>query len=157
AAAVIGHRFWQTRFHGDPAALGRTVNLNGLPFTIVGITPAAFTGVEVGRVPDIYVPVTISDRLLPGRPRLPLTNSFWLDVMGRLGPDATMQHAEAEATVLYHQANSGATRQLPPNHPLVRFFAHMRVGLIDGSKGGGGLRQDFGKPLLILMSIVGMV
>ena len=55
--AVLGHAYWQRRFGGDPAVLGRTITLGGLPFTIVGVTPAEFFGAEVGMSPSLYLPV----------------------------------------------------------------------------------------------------
>src|SRR6266571_2606545 len=86
SVAVISHRYWQSRFHGDSVIAGRAIALNGLPFTIIGVTPARFFGVEVGSSPDVYVPLAMYDRLLPGPPRLPRPNNFWLNVMGRLQP-----------------------------------------------------------------------
>ena len=121
-AVVIGHAFWKGQFGGDPAIVGRVTNLNGLPFTIVGVTPARFFGAEVGASPDVFIPLTMFDRLQRGAPRLPMINSFWLSLMARLHPDATLQRAAAEAELLFHQAATEATRELPADHPLVESF-----------------------------------
>jgi len=155
--AVIGHAFWKSRFGGDPAIVGRTANLNGVAFTIVGVTPARFFGAEVGSAPDVYIPLTMFDRLQQGAPRLPMINSFWLSLMARLHPDATMQRASAEAELLYHQAASEPTRGLPPDHPLVEYFRRMHVSLAPGDKGIGDIRAQFGRPLAVLMAVVALV
>jgi predicted permease len=155
--AVIGHAFWKSRFGGDPAIVGRTANLNSVAFTIVGVTPARFFGAEVGTAPDIYIPLTMFDRLQQGAPRLPMINSFWLSLMARLHPDATMQRASAEADLLYHQAASEPTRGLPPDHPLVEYFRRMHVSLAPGDKGVGDIRAQFGRPLAVLMAVVALV
>src|SRR6478609_8836425 len=47
-AAVLSHRYWQSRFHGDPAIAGRAITLNGLPFTVAGVMPRRFFGIEPG-------------------------------------------------------------------------------------------------------------
>jgi predicted permease len=156
-AAVISHRFWKSRFGGDPAIAGRTANLNGVAFTIVGVTPARFFGAEVGRAPDVFVPLAMCDRLQSGTPRLPLTNNFWLSLMGRLRPGVTLQQATAEAELLFHQSASERTRDLPANHPLVEYFRRMHVTVAPGSKGVGDIRTQFANPLTVLMAVVAAV
>jgi putative ABC transport system permease protein len=155
--AVISHRFWKSRFGGDVGIAGRAVVLNGLSFTIIGVTPPGFFGVEVGTSPDIFVPLTMRDRLSPGRPILSSRNDFWLTIMARLRPGVSREQASAEAEVLYHQANAEETQDLPADHPLVKMFRGMHITLAPGDKGSGDLRDQFGKPLLILMLIVGLV
>ena len=69
--AVISHRFWKSRFGGDPETVGRTANLNGVAFTIVGVTPARFFGAEVGSAPDVFIPLAMCDRLQSARRGFP--------------------------------------------------------------------------------------
>ena len=101
---MISHRFWQTRFGGDPAIVGRPVLVNGLPFTVVGVAPRRFFGLEVGKSPDVFVPLAGSDRLRPGTPRLPMQNGFWLDVMARLQPGVAAPQAAERINIVYQQA-----------------------------------------------------
>ncbi len=62
--AVISFRYWQRRFGLDPAVVGKTVNINGVPVTIVGVTPPQFySGMEVGDSPDLALPMTLAPRL----------------------------------------------------------------------------------------------
>ena len=85
--AVLSYGFWQREFDGDPAALGRTVSLDGHPIPIIGVTPPAFFGVEVGNRYEVAVPLC-ADRLLSddGIGRIPARDKWWLSMMGRLNP-----------------------------------------------------------------------
>jgi hypothetical protein len=64
--AVISYPFWMRRFGGDASIVGRAVTINNLPFTIVGVTPAYFFGVEPGRIPDVWVRCSTSLSISPG-------------------------------------------------------------------------------------------
>ncbi len=156
-AAVISHRFWKSRFGGDPKTVGRTANLNGVAFTIVGVTPARFFGAAVGRNPDVFVPLEMRDRLQAGAPLLPMVNNFWLSAISRVRAPATVQQAAAEAELLYRQSVSGETLGLPADHPLLEFLRRMHVSLAPGGQGFGEVRSQFGKPLTVLMAVVTLV
>src|SRR5688572_11397519 len=99
--AVISYAFWQRELGGDPNAPARTVNLNGRVFPILGVTPAAFFGVEVGRHYDVAVPLCV-DRLLSsdGTGRMESRRSWWLSAMGRLKPGWTLDRASAHMQTL---------------------------------------------------------
>ena len=155
AVAVISHRFWRGRFGGDPAAAGRSVLINGLPFTVVGVAPRRFFGVEVGKSPDVFVPLAACDRLRSGTPRLPMQNAFWLDVMTRLKPDVQAQHATERLNIVYQQAINEAGGAIRPN--LARFLRERRVVLTPGAHGRRGIGEQFRTPLLILMTVVCLV
>ena len=152
--AVISYRYWHTRFHGDAAIFGRAVVLNGFPFTIIGVAPRRFFGVEVGNSPEVFVPLALCDRLSPGAPRLPRPNSFWLAVMARLRPEVPVAQAEARTNLVFRQGVEQATG-LPPN--LARFLKQWRIALVRGGKGMPGISAQFGAPLLILMTVVSLV
>jgi predicted permease len=154
AAAVISYRFWQARFHGDPGVAGRQVVLNGVPFTVIGVAPRRFFGMEVGNSPDVFVPLTLCDRLTPGAPRLPRQNNFWLAVMARLRPEIPAAKAVAQMDVIYHQRIEEATVLSPG---LTRFLRQRRIGFAPGARGMPGIGEEFGTPLLILMGAVSLV
>lgn len=95
-AAVISHRFWQRRFNGDVAVVGRSVSINRIPFTIVGVSPEGFDGtLDVGQSPDLTVPFAAEPRLEGERSSLERSAFLWVRMMGRLAPGVSRERARA--------------------------------------------------------------
>ena len=155
AVAVLSHRFWQTRFGGDPAIVGRSVLVNGVPVTVIGVAPRRFFGVEIGKSPDVFLPLAGSDRLRSGTPRLPIQNGFWLDVMARVQPGVSAAQATERVNIVYQHAIAEAGAAIRPN--LARFLRERRVVLSPGARGRRGIGEEFRTPLLILMTVVCLV
>ena len=106
AVAVLGHAYWQRRFGGSPDVLGAAVTLNGIPFTIVGVEPAAFRGVEIGRPYDVAVPMRTRDLLAEGAPLWDRAFATWIYVMGRLKSGVTLGLAEQELDGIFRQVSA---------------------------------------------------
>ncbi|HMB30112.1 MAG TPA: ABC transporter permease, partial [Blastocatellia bacterium] len=96
AVAVISYKLWQTRFGGDPATLGRSVKINGHPFTIVGVAPEKYAGLLRGFVVDWWIPTMMIGQAVPGSGYLTERGDRGFMVMGRLKPGATLQQARAD-------------------------------------------------------------
>ena len=94
AVAVISHELWRRAFDSDPAAVGRSVLLNGRPFTIVGVAPAGFQGSVAAVALDVFVPVTMQKAVMAGD-RLPPRAGGWLEVYARLAEGAPPRRAQA--------------------------------------------------------------
>jgi predicted permease len=98
--AVISSPYWHTRFGTDPAVLGKTIRVNNILMTIVGVLPPEFTGVQqpVADPPEISLPLALDPQLSTGapagQPRLQDPTYWWLQVMGRLKPGATAAQVE---------------------------------------------------------------
>ena len=118
--AVISSKYWHTRFSTDPAVLGKTIRVNNVVVTIVGVLPPEFTGVQqpVAEAPDISLPLALDPQLdvsLPppaGQPqqpeRLAQPTYWWLQVMGRLKPGVTAAQVQANlGTVFQNTARAG--------------------------------------------------
>jgi predicted permease len=91
-AAVISSRYWHTRFVTDPGVVGRTIRVNDVVVTVVGVIAPEFTGIQapVGELPDIGLPLALEPQLNTfGAARLGQPTYWWLQVMGRLKPGAT--------------------------------------------------------------------
>jgi predicted permease len=155
--AVISHRYWTNRLGGNADVIGRVVILNGVPFTVIGVTPPRFFGIDPGRAPEVYVPLAVTDRLAQSGPRLARPNSFWLEVTGRLQPGTSVEQARAELDVISQQNVRELARSSSLRPGLLQFLGSRRIVLSPGDKGSAGLRQRFGRPLLIVMIIVGLV
>ena len=98
-SVLISENYWQRRFAGDPAVLGKSVRLNGAAFTIVGITPANFTGTSIA-VPNFWLPLSSIQLVHPDSSRLRDREELCCRVFGRLAPGVSMDEAQAETTVL---------------------------------------------------------
>ena len=114
AVAVLGASLWETRFGSDPAILGRSISLNGVPFTIVGIASREFVGLEpaVGGRPEVIL-TRASNGLLRGGG--PSSNIGVARIVGRLRPGASRQQAAAEADILlaqYHAREGAGSRRV---------------------------------------------
>jgi predicted permease len=96
---VISHGFWQRRLSGDPAAVGRVVQINGRPFTIVGVAPPGFIGPMNGLAADMWLPMMMQRDVTPGD-RLQARGSGWLQAFGRLAPGVTRAQAQAALDVV---------------------------------------------------------
>jgi predicted permease len=151
---ILSHNCWQQRFAGNPGVVGETVHLNGYPFTVVGIAPPGFFGVEVGATPEVWVPMMMQPQVSGLADRLQKRNNFWVKLMARLKPGISEQQAQAATDALCQQINTEA----PGLNPRLRdFLLDQHVQLRPASQGLSGLRHQFKQPLLILMSVVGLV
>ncbi len=146
-AAVISWSYWQRRFNGDPQALGRSIIVNGVPVTIVGVTPRAFFGLQVGTHPGIWMPVAMEP--LTQQPSRLGDGTLGVGLMGRLKPGISINQAGAEMRVLdrWRVDDLAKTRNAP-------FLRQMQMELEPASAGFAALRDHFAGPLLMLMAVV---
>jgi predicted permease len=102
--AVISDAYWRRRFGRDPAVVGRSILVNRVPVTVVGVAAPGFGGEVVGRQSDVWLPLTMQPLLLPNQDWLRDRRVSWLMMMGRLRPGVTPAQAGAELTALARQA-----------------------------------------------------
>jgi putative ABC transport system permease protein len=151
--AVISYQYWQREFGGEQSVIGRTISLNNTPSTIVGVMPSAFFGLEPGVMPQIWVPVSMKDRLLTGR-------DVRTEIVGRLLQGSDARHAQAEMEVIFDQIL--AQRARPARLEALTTeerdeILGRRIELTPGGKGLRGLRDQIGDPVLVMMIIVALV
>jgi len=163
AVAVISYSMWQDRFGGSPGAIGKTLRIENVPFTIVGVAPAAFQGLEVGERVDVWVPVEVQALPVLRRPGWRTSaGSKFLRLVGRLKPGVTAEKAYAELRVLFDNAvieNELTGRRADPgfdasDEQRIRSWSFV---LEPAGAGLSAPRREFSKPLLILMAIVGVL
>ena len=141
--AVISHGYWKSRFARDPEIVDRRVSLSGVPFTIVGVAPAEFFGVEVGTAPKLFVPVMMQPTVMPVSENLldrPGLYSTWLRAVGRLKPGVSLAQATARLDVLAREAEWSPPNKVSGQRDEVRFALTSAAGLSD-------LRRQFSQPL----------
>ena len=154
--AVLSHGFWQRRFGGDPNAIGRSLMVEGVPFTVIGVTDPSFFGTEVGRRFDVAIPLT-SMPLIPGRERSlvnpPRTR---VRIMARLDAGQTIERA----TLALRQAQPSIRESTMPSTWRARFkdtYMHEPLAAVSAATGTSSLRGRYGDPLLVLMVAIGLV
>jgi predicted permease len=158
--AVISYGFWQERFAGARDVVGRKLRVLRATYTVIGVTPAGFHGETVGANPEIFVPLTMQSEVFPGYDYLsPETNPFhkteWLQVIGRLKPGVSLAQAKAAIDVEFRQMMQAQAAGMSA-HDKQRFMTQT-LRVTGGSRGASTLRGDFGKPLEILMAVVGLI
>lgn len=160
--AVLSHRFWTTRFGNDPTVIGKQVNINNVAFTIVGVTPAGFSGTSnVGSVQDVSIPIAWEQQVAGEQSNMEGAGLWWLRLMGRLQPGATIEQAEValagpfQQSVLEHRAGRQARSQTPLRTVDPKDLP--RLGINSGSQGEMDSRNGFAQPLRLLVYVVGLV
>jgi predicted permease len=142
---VLADGLWRRRFGADPSLVGRTIELNGHAWTVVGVMPPSFRGVLMGFTPDVYVPAAMEAWAAPGRSERPNRGGRSFMVVGQLAPHVTLAQArerlDAVAKQLgreYPRSDSGRTfaimpetdgRPAPPLHGVVVAFMALLQGI----------------------------
>ncbi|HZU21402.1 MAG TPA: ABC transporter permease, partial [Terriglobales bacterium] len=157
---VISYGYWQRRFSGDPAVVGRNVRVKNFPFTIIGVAPPSFFGEVVGQRPDLWAPMMMEPQLEPGRDYLETPNTSTLLLIGRLKPGATIAQARENVNAVVKRALtetlaaklSGDDRDAMQNGGI-----KLKVDVEPGAHGLSRLRAQFSGPLVLLMGMVALV
>jgi macrolide transport system ATP-binding/permease protein len=97
---VISYQMWTERFHRDPAIIGKTQMLNGMPHTIIGVAPEGFYGTFVGWAMQFWVPASMQERFDPGGYKLEDRGAHWIEGFVRLKPGVTQEQAQAEISAV---------------------------------------------------------
>ena len=164
--AVISYQYWQRRFAFDTSIVGRTITLNGVPLTIVGVAAPKFFGVMQTLSPDLTLPIVLQPRVSPSTSTelwvhgdegsilsYDLTDEYGPSIIARLKRGVTIDRAQAELTVLYRQilAARGSTRSEEQQR---REHAKQKVELTPAGNGSGMFPPHERNLLLIVMSAV---
>jgi predicted permease len=109
--AILGYDLWQKQFDADPSIVGRTVQINLHPYTIVGVAPKGFQGCKSGLRSDIWIPLGM-DPMIWGSDRIKFRDVQWLNVLGTLKPSIDRRQAENELNILMQ----GLSHRFPESH-----------------------------------------
>ena len=153
--AVLTYGYWRTALHGDPGVIGQTINIENNTFSIVGVLPPGFEGTEPDHRVDVIVPLSFNRLLHPHSSMIDLDGAFWLTVMGRLRPGATVPQAQANLNAMRSQINEAAD----PSHHFLNggFFSAYSLGVESGRAGRSWLRSRYSTPLLALEGLCGLM
>jgi predicted permease len=146
---LISENYWQRRFAGDPAVLGKSIRLNGVAFTIVGITPHNFIGTSVA-APNFWLPLSLKPLVHPQSHGLRDRDDLCCRVFGRLAPGISMTEAQAETTLLASQLRT----LHDPHSDLSKDVGAL---ITPGSPLPGNLNAGLRLAVLLIMVAAGMV
>lgn len=152
--AVLDYGYWTNRFHNDPGAIGQTIEFNGIPFTIVGVAPPGFTGVNTYLTPNLWIPLARQRDVIPGETDANNPHEYWLNIVGRIKAGVKLRQAEA---VVNAQLKQLLTVQTDRDGMTDRDIAESHIELSRGAGGISYFRAQYGEALEILAVIMGIV
>jgi macrolide transport system ATP-binding/permease protein len=151
--AVVSHRYWKSALNQSPATVGSTIDINGVPVTIVGVAPAEFFGERIEPdPPGFWVPLAGSRMLKRQRNLIDEPGLHWLYLIGRLRPDITTEQAQARSTLTLQNwlhARAGSTISAERRARI----AETRVDLTPAGSGVPHMRRSYGQTLRLLLGI----
>jgi len=153
---VLSYGFWQSEFGGQASALAKTVELEGHPFPVLGVTPASFHGVDVGHSFDVAVLICSEPTIAGENSVYALPHGWWLAAMGRLKPGWTLEKASAQLESI----SPGIMQDtLPPVYQADarKGYLQKKLNAYPGSTGLSNLRREYESPLWLLLAITGLV
>lgn len=150
--AVLSYAYWQRRFAGDRTIIGRTITVNRIPFTVVGVAPPGFSGEVVGRMTDIWMPITMQPAL-NSRDWLEPPTQSWLLLIGRRKPTVSLAQVQATYPALVRQVVIGTA----PGDDSAIGLQKEPVNVESGARGVSGLRAVYADALNTLMVAVALV
>src|SRR5262245_5701548 len=151
---VLSHNFWRGRLALEPDVIGRALTLNDVTYTVVGVTPAGFTGEWVGRPTDLWFPMAMQSQVMPEQPGLlAAPNSpTWARIIARLRPGVTASQAQSSAQAVF-------TRWLEDTFSAAALqrMGRVQLALEPAARGFSTERKFLARPLVIMLALVGLV
>jgi predicted permease len=154
---VLTYGYWTRHFGSDPNILNKQLAVNGNSLTVVGVARPGFTGVQVGLIPDLFIPITMKAQMTPNWDGLADRNDHWVTMLGRLKPGMSADKAQAGLAPLYRALMEGDATALKLSPRDQQEFVNRKLVLDTGSHGRPILQHDAQQPLLVLMAMVGLV
>ncbi len=154
--AVSSYAWWIRRFGADPSIVGKKMRIGSTVYTVIGVTPSEFFGSTVGESPDVWVPLSMEELLPPGWKGLHDNLFQSLYIIARRKPYMSVEQAQTNVNVLFKQA----VRELigpQPTKKQLDDIQHAFIELTPADRGLSQLRNQFSKPLRVLMVVVGLV
>jgi putative ABC transport system permease protein len=147
--AILSDRIWKSLFGTDPEIIGRTIHINGYPFTVVGVAPEGFRGMSVALATDVWVPLHMADQATPYTPQFDGRIDPWLYLVGRLRPGKSLAEAQADMDVL--------ASNLEDEYPDLNQGKGFPVVAAGRNRIGIGPVDEAKALIVILMGVVGVV
>jgi len=159
---VLGYDYWKSRFASSRDVIGQAVLINGHPFTVLGVAPQNFSSAIGGYRPGVFIPISMVEVAIPWRATHDdLTNhqSVWLTIVARMKPGVSMSQAEASLGPLWHSLRAYELTLYKSRSERFKqgFLDNSRLKVKDDSTGFSPGRMQLKTPLIILMSMAGLL
>jgi predicted permease len=157
--AVLSHGYWESQLGSDPDVLNETIIINGQSMTIVGVAPRGFDGTTLGGRPQVFVPISMRDVMIPAFRGLENRRSYWIYVFGRLKPGGSIQEATTAINAVYRPiiTEVEAPLQEGMSEQTMARFRSKEIAVVPGPKGQSSIHEEARTPLLFLFAITGTV
>jgi len=156
---VLSHSYWTRHFGGDPSVLNKVLLINNVEMTVVGVSQPGFTGVQVGKTPDLFVPMMMTQQMTQYGETLDQWNDYWMTLLARLRPGVSEKQAEAGINATYKPLLEEQLPQIKSawNEEKRKRFLDKKIILSQGAHGRTVLQRDSGGQIITLFVMVGLV
>jgi predicted permease len=157
---VLTYEFWRTQLAAAPDVVGRKVLINHYPMTVVGVAAPAFHGIDVGEVPSVWIPASMSAQAIPGFNGLLNRRTRWMQILGRLRPGIALAQAQAGLQPWFKAMLVEDMHR--PEFPKVtaerrEWFLASTIELTPAPQGHSSLRRRLSRPLWVLFAATGIL
>lgn len=156
--AVLSYNYWTRHFAADPNVLNKTVLVNNVPMTIVGVSRNGFTGVQVGQSPDVFVPMSMAEQMTFDDGALNEWKDYWIKVLGRRAPGVSDAQARSGLNTAYHPLLEENLAKITGfNEQKRQAFLAKQIVINPGARGRSIARRDSGPQIMVLFAMVALV
>ncbi len=156
---VLSHSYWTRHFGGDPSVLNKVLLVNNVEMTIVGVSQPGFTGVQVGKTPDLFVPMMMTQQMTQYGETLDKWNDYWMTLLARRKPGISDKQAEAGINAVYKPLLEEQLPQIKSgwNEEKRKRFLDKKIVLSSGARGRTVVQRDSGGQIITLFVMVALV
>jgi putative ABC transport system permease protein len=155
--AIMSYRIWKEKYGSDPSVVGASYQINGHPFTVIGVAAPGFYGAKLagGGMPDFWLPLTTELIIDGATARLKRSNGNFLDLIGRVRPGVNPKLLEAELRVEFHNWLASHVPDMEPGEK--QLWQQQTLHLIPGGAGVAAMRDQYQDGLKLLLVAAGCV
>jgi len=156
---VLSYSYWKRHFGADPSVLNKVLLINNVEMTVVGVAQAGFDGVQVGKTPDLYVPMMMTPLMTEYGETLDGWNDYWMTLLARRKPGVSEKQAEAGVNAAYKPLLEEQLPQIKSgwNEKKRQQFLDKKIVLSSGAHGRTVVQRDSGNQIITLFVMVGLV
>ncbi len=158
SVVVLSYEEWESAFGGSPAALNQVVDINAHPFTIIGVAPPVFNGIDRWRAAGIFVPMSVEPVLLThGRSYLDMYDAIWINIVGRLQPEMSRQRAEVALNPLWRSLRTNELTLFRHDQHFAQTYLRSHLSVTRGAGGLPFVQNSLGPQTDVLMAMAILV